>query len=894
MNYNFDTILKLLLLFTTVTSAQSQQLDGLITDSLENPLANTNVIATPLQQADAQIKFSISSSKGEYRLRLEENQPYLIEITHLGFKKITDTVQLSEDVSRNFVMQESTESLEEILIQQEMAVIVKEDTITYRTDQFKTGEERKLRDILKKLPGLEVDREGNVTVNGKPVTKFMVDGKVFFTGDEKLGVNNIPADAVDEVEALDNYSEVAFLKGLEDSDKMALNIKLKEGKKKFAFGDIEAGGGIEDRFLLHPKLFYYSPKTAVNAIGDFNNTGQKSFTIQDYLDFEGGMALALEDQGAYSRLYSDDFAQFLREDDFVFNKNDFGAASLSQELGGNFSLDAYSIFNKSKMRTQTLQDITYQTTEAPDETRDQSNENDLLFSISKIKLRYDNNDDTDLRANTNVKYNTAEAQSLLTSEVGNTNRFVNTNTQPENFEFLQTFNLNKQFSYKHTLKLEAKVKSEDQTTDRLWDFNQPLFTNLIPLVDEGDDFRLNQLNQKQVTNLSLNAKHYWVLADFHHIYPVAGVDYFNYNLSTLDEQILNDGSINSFESAGFNNQLDFELFNASLGFQYKTQIGELVLRPGLVVKNFNWSIAQFNQELVNDHTAVLLPELYVEYKFKTSEKLRFNYNRYTNFGNASNYANRLTLQSFNRLSRGNENLQNQIYQTARLLYSQFNMFKGLFYNASLSYTHRESSIRNQTQIEGIDQISTSIFTDLPENTYSVNGTINKRIPDFTFTLGGNTSLSEYSRIINDEVLDYESLNFGYNAKVRTRFDDWPNLEAGVRQSFSRLDSDAINNKFTTLSPFANLEYDFGDFIFEFNYDYNYFENQTTGDINRFELADASLFYGKEDSAWGFEVNATNLFDIDFKRQNSVNEFIVSDRRIFVQPRIVMLKVIYKL
>ena len=884
----------ILLFLVQITWSQSIQLDGFITDSLQNPLDNTNVIATPLLETNPQIKFSISSSKGEYRLKLESKQPYLIEITHLGFKKILDTLQLSQDLTKDYIMVESTESLEEILIEQQMAVIVKEDTITYRTDQFKTGEERKLRDVLKKLPGLEVDREGNVTVNGKEVTKLMVDGKAFFTGDEKLGVNNIPADAVDEVEALDNYSEVAFLKGLEESDKMALNIKLKDGKKKFIFGDIETGAGVEDRYLVHPKLFYYSPKTAVNAIGDFNNTGQKSFTIQDYLDFEGGMALALEDQGAYSRLYTDDFAQFLRQDDFVFNKNDFGAASLSQELGGNFSLDAYSIFNKSKLRTQTLEDFTYQTTEAPDESREQSNQNDLLFSISKIKLRYDNNDDTDLRANTNFKYNTAEAQSLLNSEVGNTNRFVNTNTQPENFEFLQTFNLNKQFSYKHTLKLEAKIKSEDQTTDRLWDFNQPLFTELIPLVDEGDEFRLNQLNQKEVTNLSLNAKHYWVLADFHHIYPVAGVDYFTFNLNTLDEQILNDGSTTSFESAGFNNQMDFELFNASLGFQYKTQIGELVLRPGLVVNNFNWNVSQFGDELVNDQTAVLLPEFYAEYEFKTSEKLRFNYNRYTNFGNSSNYANRLSLQSFNQIRRGNENLQNQIYQTASLLYSQFNMFKGLFYNARLSYTHRESSIRNQTQIEGIDQISTSIFTDLPENTYNVNGTINKRIPNYTFTLGGNASLSDYSRIINDEVLDYESINFGYTAKVTTRYDDWPNLETGVRQSFSRLNSDAIDNKFTTLSPFAYLEYDWEDFIFKFNYDYNYFENQTTGDVNRFELADASLFYGKEDSAWGFELSATNLFDIEFKRQNSVNEFIVADRRLFVQPRIVMIKVIYKL
>ncbi|MDN6310898.1 MAG: carboxypeptidase-like regulatory domain-containing protein, partial [Psychroflexus sp.] len=567
----------LIFIFTiTAVSAQTVQLKGFITDSVQNPLPNTNVIATSLQDANAQIKFSISSSKGEYKLQLSENQPYLIEITHLGFKKIEDTIDLSEDVSRNFIMHESTESLEEIIIQQEMAVIVKEDTITYKTDRFKTGEERKLRDIIKKLPGMEVDREGNVTVNGKPVTKLMVDGKVFFTGDEKLGVNNIPADAVDEIEALDNYSEVAFLKGLEDSDKMALNIKLKDEKKKFVFGDIEAGAGVEDRFLVHPKLFYYSPKTAVNVIGDFNNTGQKSFTLKDYLDFEGGIALALEDQGAYSKLYSDDFAQFLRQEDFVSNKNDFGAASLSQELGGNFSLDAYSIFNKSKLRTQSRENYAYQTTEAPDELRTQENKNDLLFSISKIKLRYDNSDDTDLRANTNFKYNTAEAQSLLNSEVGNENRFVNTNAQPENFEFLQTFNLNKQFSFKHTLKVEAKIKSADQTTSKLWNFNQPLFTDIIPLIDEGDDFNLNQLNKKKVTNVSLNAKHYWVLADFHHIYPIVNFDYFNFDFNTLDEQLLNDGSINSFESAGFNNQMDFELFKAGLGFQYKTQIGNLV------------------------------------------------------------------------------------------------------------------------------------------------------------------------------------------------------------------------------------------------------------------------------------------------------------------------------
>ena len=293
------------LLFITIISSLSlhlnaQTLTGTVQDSTGIALPYTNLIASPIDNPDAQITFSISDEKGLYKLELKKAIPYKIEITHMGFSKLTDTLQIEESTTKNYTLLERNESLEDVLVKAEMAVIVKEDTITYRTDQFKTGDERKLRDILKKLPSVEVDREGNVTVNGKPVTKLMIEGKEFFFGDPKLGVNNIPADAVDEVEALDNYSEVAFLKGLKDSDKMALNIKLKEGKKKFAFGDIETGAGHEDRYLVNPTLFYYSPKTSVNFIGDFNNAGQKSFSMSDYINFEGGYADMIDRPNAFS------------------------------------------------------------------------------------------------------------------------------------------------------------------------------------------------------------------------------------------------------------------------------------------------------------------------------------------------------------------------------------------------------------------------------------------------------------------------------------------------------------------------------------------------------------------------------------------------------------------
>src|SRR5690606_11867889 len=160
----------------------------------------------------------------------------------------------NENKEKNFMLKPATNELDEVVINYKIPLIVKQDTLIYNVESFADGGERKLRDLLKNLPGVEVDREGNVTVQGQRVTRDLVEDKTFFTGDSKLAVNNIPSDAVNKVEILDNYSEIPFLKGLEDSDEMAMNIKLKEDKKKFMFGDVESGYsyGNEDRYLIHP------------------------------------------------------------------------------------------------------------------------------------------------------------------------------------------------------------------------------------------------------------------------------------------------------------------------------------------------------------------------------------------------------------------------------------------------------------------------------------------------------------------------------------------------------------------------------------------------------------------------------------------------------------------
>ena len=761
--------------------SQTYKLSGVIIDSLQKPVSNANIMAKPIQKKEASIEFSISSSKGKYSLELKGDELFLIEVSHLGFQKISDTLSLKKDQTINYTLFRSNERLEEVVIEQEMAVVVKEDTITYRTDRFKTGNERKLRDILKKLPGVEVDKAGNVKVKGKPVSKLMVDGKSFFNGDEKLGVNNIPADAVDEVQALDDYNEVAFLKGLEDSDKMALDIKLKEGKKKFAFGDIETGAGIEERFLIYPKLFYHSPNTAINLIGDINNIGQKSFTVQDYLDFEGGMNLALEDQAAYSKLLKDDFAQFLQDRDFTYNKNDFAAGSIYQDLGKDLSVDAYSIFNKGKVRQSKKQNISDQTIK------------NLIFNINKIKLRYSDINTVDLRANTTLKYNEGDYLDKLSSQVGSSSRSVINGYKPDQLNMSQVFNLNKQFSYKHTSKVELSLQHRDKTTDRSWDLDQALFTDVIPLIDEGDNYKIDQKINSKGTRFKFNAKHYWVAADHHHIYPIVGMQYFDTKYQTIDQQILNDGTINNFDKAGFNNDLNFQLLTGKVGFQYKTQIDKLTLKPGIVYLRFNWKADQFQINIADRSKGVLLPELLAEYDFNKSENLKLEYNRYSNFTNISNFANRLRLLNFNQLYKGNENLENQVFNRFRILYSKFDLFRDFFLNAGMNYTYRETSIRDKTQIQGIDQITQPIFTDLAEERINLNGGISKKISDYRFSFDINGNWSSYSRIINQNPLRYRSNNYSYNFKVKTSFDKMPNVELRYRQSFNELSSNKNEN-----------------------------------------------------------------------------------------------------
>lgn len=148
---------------------------------------------------------------------------------------------------------------------------------------------KKLADVLKNMPGIEVNDDGEIEVEGQVVRKIQIEGKDFFDGDTKLASQNLPAKAVGKVEVLRNFTENNQLRNVTNNeDNFALNIRLKDGQDKFWFGEIQAGTGPDDIHLIAPKIFYYSKNFNMSVLANSNDVGQPPLSRRDFYRFGGG------------------------------------------------------------------------------------------------------------------------------------------------------------------------------------------------------------------------------------------------------------------------------------------------------------------------------------------------------------------------------------------------------------------------------------------------------------------------------------------------------------------------------------------------------------------------------------------------------------------------------
>ena len=335
--------------------SQNIKIEGIVQDTLGNPLEMANIMLVN-QATKGMDGYAISNEQGKFQISIKSNTTYQLKVSFIGFQAFNqEFTTTTENIRKVITLKEGGVLLNDVEIVQEMPVSISGDTIIYNADSFKTGTERKLEDVLKKLPGVQVNEDGEIEVEGRKVTQLLVEGKKFFEGDTKIGSKNIPSDAVDKVQVLRNFNEVSQLKGLENNEEnIALNIKLKKGKDKFWFGDILVGGGPDERYVINPKIFYYSPKTTVNVISNFNNIGEVPFSIRDFFRLTGGARNTIARSGTNIGISNNNLGISTTQNDRALELDTkFGALNLTQQVTDKWNLSGFGVISSNKTLTNT-------------------------------------------------------------------------------------------------------------------------------------------------------------------------------------------------------------------------------------------------------------------------------------------------------------------------------------------------------------------------------------------------------------------------------------------------------------------------------------------------------------------------------------------------------------
>ena len=876
-------LILLILTISSVSYSQKITLSGTVKDSLQNQLPYANVIAKP-KDVTKNLQFAITDNEGYYKLILEKGDTITISISYLGYKPIDYEFVASKSTRKDFILQQSSEQLDEVII--EMPVTVRGDTTIYKTSKFIDGSERKLKNVLKKLPGVEVDKNGSVTVQGKKVTKMLVDGKKFFGGNSKLAVENIPANAVGNVEVIDNYNEVSFLKGLSDSDEMAMNIKLKEDKKRFVFGDIEAGKGNKDFYKTSANLFYYSPKTNINFIGNINNIGEKTFTFRDYLSFSGGVNAVFSGNFSWR---GGDFSQFMQSNDVLKSQQKFGALNITKIATGKLDVSGYAIFSNSETNNL-IENLNEYTTFS--EERTNSTNSDNLLGIGNLNIEYNPNSKEKWYSRSQIKRtNNTNLNSLISVVNANTNT-INTDRDLTATYINQNIEWHKRQNDKHTFSSVFNYVFNKSDKTNYWETKDDAFSGLIPRTEQNL-YRINQLKNTKEQNIDAVFKHFWEINNSNHIYTTVGNKFLQENFFTEDVQLLDNNSINSFANGGFGNDLNFQLNDLFLGVHYKFRTGIFTVKQGFYAHNYNWKTNQSTQ--IDKNKWVVLPNFLAKIEFNKSKKITINYNLKTSFSDASKFANRFYLRSYNSVFRGNENIENNLFHNARIYYSRFSLYRGLMLFASLNYNKQIRGLRNTVDFNNINQFLTVKMFDNPSENWRGNFTIQKSIKKLKYKVDVGFNNSKYIQELNNTIQTNTNNNYDYELGIETLFDNFPTIEIGLKRTIGNFTASTNTSKFVTTEPFVTIDYDFLEgFIFNFDYRKSNYQNKTLGQKNTYEIANATLSYKTENSAWSYKITAQNLFNAQFKQSNRFSDFLISDTKTFILPRILLFSIGYNL
>lgn len=323
-------------------SAQKISVSGTIMDGeLNEPMASA---AVALLKADSTLAAGVSTDfNGKFKLSAKSGS-YILRVSFMGYRTVYQNLTLSKQKS-NVTLPPITMNVNPVMLKgaevtaRQSKVEMKEDTFVYNSSAYRVPEGSALEELVKKLPGAEVDEDGTIKINGKEVKKIMVDGKEFFNNDTKMAMKNLPTNIIDKIKAYDKQSDYSKMTGIDDGEEeTVLDLSIKKGMNQGWMTNVDLGYGTEDRYTGKVMVNRFTDRLQLSLIGSMNNTNDQGFPGGGFRGFGGGSSGQVT-----SRMVGLNF-------DWENGKKDREAGAL--ELNGNVRYSYRSTDNWSKVNSE--------------------------------------------------------------------------------------------------------------------------------------------------------------------------------------------------------------------------------------------------------------------------------------------------------------------------------------------------------------------------------------------------------------------------------------------------------------------------------------------------------------------------------------------------------------
>ncbi|MCF6222845.1 MAG: TonB-dependent receptor [Flavobacteriaceae bacterium] len=736
---------KLTLLLLTISFVNwAQTIEGKVFDKESNPLEFAAVAV--INPADSiLISYASVDKNGKFILKNVTEGKRIFQVNFIGYKTYQKIITFNnKPMNMGVIILEGANELDEVIVNVITPITVKKDTVAYNTKAFKVRVDDTVEDLLKKLPGVEVDASGKITAQGEEVTKIYVDGKEFFSGDPTIATKNLSADAIKSVELIDEKSEKSRVSGVNDSERVkVINLKLKDDRKVNDFGKFQGGYGTDDRYLGSLNYNRFSKKLQTSIIGKMNNVNTSGSDISEIMVFNTGGGRA--------------FFSGSPTPNSGFVTTGVGGLNLGYEIEKDQNLNADYFYNYTNTttgdvistRTEFIGDIEI-LSEGKRRSENTNNRHSLNFNYrdrsNKLSSLYIDGG-ANLSANNGNSINTLDKFNgdgeLDLQSIGLTDNKSNNANGNIRYDFTKRFN---DKSKRHITSKGGFNSSKSSSTSN----NNQL--NKFSISDPDDTYEIKQdiKREQDLDNLGLNLNINYIepITEKHLIDIGVGVNYKTIDDDVNQTKLENDVVQNPLIYTQY-----YDITDLSGGVKYKYDNDKFTFSIGASILNQNQKFGLTNDLGFNNSYTNILPTVRVRYRPKRGKFMRFSLNRSIDLPSL----NQVTpvINDFNPLFilQGNPNLTPEDRYSLSAIYINHNFATGFSLFTRISYDYTSNTIVNSEFTDISTNIRYSSFENLGDrNNFNIRTNFSNRIKSWglRYSIRVSGTYSEYMSIINFE------------------------------------------------------------------------------------------------------------------------------------------------